>query len=234
MYFTFKSTTSTDKGIVLQSMDWFKKPQRRNEQTYVDGKDGATTTEYGYAPFAIPASIGLTDMTKLDEVIALLDGTGVLTFSGDPGKYRNAKVLEQVDYQKLLKFKVADVQFFIEDPYRYVSSESVQTIVSTPATIVNSGTAIALPLLKVVGAGIVELTLNGISMTYEYPSGESYFHLDCATMDTYYDVPTALRNRSITMSPIDTIPVLNVGNNTLTLDSGSITSVEVTKRTRYL
>ena len=230
---TFKSVTDASLNVVVRSLKIIQSGIRY-ELTEVEGRDGATVTTLGRLPYTLQADIELMPSANIDNVIAWLQGTGMLERYDDTGKYVTATVLSQIEYTKLQSTKQATVDFFIADPYRYVKSEAVQTIVTTPATIVNSGTAIALPLLKVVGSGIVELTLNGVSMTYEFPSGESYFHLDCATMDTYYDVPTALRNRSITMSPIDTIPVLNIGNNTLTLDSGSITSVEVTKRTRYL
>lgn len=229
MYFTFKSVTSTDKGIILQEMDWFKKPQRRSEQTLIEGKDGATTTEYGYAPLVIPATIGLTDMTKLDEVMALLDGSGVLTYSGDTGKYRNAKVLEQVDYQRLLRFKTAEAQFLIEDPFRYVTSEADQTITTFPATIANAGTVLSLPLLKITGTGTVNLTLNGI--TFEYIFDTAYVYIDCDSQEAYYG--TTSKNRSLTITGDDYM-TLAIGNNSLVVNSGTVTQVLVTKRTRYL
>ena len=232
-FLTFKGTADASLGVVVSKAQ-FVQPEIRSEISESEGVDGAIVTTLGRKPYTESYDITLMPTANIDNVIAWLQGYGVLLRADDAGKYRNAYVLSQIDYDKLKSTKQATVEFFIADPYRYVSSEAVQTIVSSPATIVNSGTAIAYPLLKIVGTGTVEFTISGISVTYEFPSGESEVCLDCKTMDAYYVYPTALRNRSIVMSPVDTIPYLSVGNNTLTLDSGSITSIEVTKRTRYL
>ena len=226
---TFKGVTLSTKGIIIQSIDWFKKPQRRNEQKYIDGNDGATIIEYGYDPFTITANIGLTDMTKLDEVMALLDGAGVLTFSGDAGKYRNAKVLEQVDYEKLMRFKTAEVQFFIDIPFRYIVAEADQTMATFPATINNPGTVISWPLLKITGTGFVNITLNGVNFTYNFDT--PYVYIDCVKGDSRgaYHL-TVLKNGQKTGG----YPFLNQGDNTLTVNSGIVTQIVVTKRSKYL
>ena len=226
---TFKGVTLSIKGIIIQSFEWFKKPQRRNEQKAIPGRHGAIVTEYGYEPIAIPMIIGLKDMTKLDEVMALLDGSGVLTFSGDSGKYRNARVLGQVDYQKLLKFKMAQVDFLIENPFRFITSEADQTITVFPATITNTGTYESLPLLKLTGSGAVSITLNGTTFTYTFPSGETYVYIDCREQTAYYASTVDYRDGSMSGN----YPTLAIGSNTLA-KTGTLTQVVVTKRTCFL
>jgi len=225
---TFKGITLSTK-LIIQSFEWFKKPLRRSENRFIPGRHGATVTEYGYDSIIIPMSIGLIDMTKLDEVMALLDGSGVLTFSGDPGKYRNARVLGQVDYLRLLRFKTAEVEFFIADPFRYVLNEVDQSITIFPATIVNAGTYESLPLLKLTGSGAVSLTLNGTTFTYTFPNGETYVYIDCREQTAYYSNPLDYRDGSMSGN----YPKLAIGNNTLAI-TGAITQVIATKRTCFL
>ena len=232
MYFTFKGITSTSLGIIVESMSNFQKPQRRSDMKYIDGKAGATVTEYGYAPYIIKAVIGVKKNADIDTIIAWLDGTGVLICSDDPLKYRDVKVLGDIDYEKLLRFKKAKVDFYVADPFRYVIAESDITLTSS-GTIANTGTVASMPLLKVTGSGTVALTFGGVfSFSYIFPVGETYFYFDFDSLDCYYNIPTALRNRSITMGTSD-VPHLPVGNTTLSL-TGMITQVIVTKRTRYL
>jgi phage-related protein len=133
--------------------------------------------------------------------------------------------------------KQARIDFLISDPYRYVVSEADQTITTFPTTVNNPGTYLTQPLLHITGSGTVVLALNGVTMTYIFPAEETYFHLDCASFDTYYDTVANLRNRSMTITGGTAtlpFPTLATGNNTLSVTSGTVTEVIVTKRTRYL
>ena len=105
----------------------------------------------------------------------------------------------------------------------------MQTITTFPATIANGGTAESLPLLRISGTGTVNMTLNGV--TFEYIFTDGIVYIDCATQEAYYG--TTSKNRSLTIVG-DDYPKLSVGTNTLMLNSGTVTQVIVTKRTRYL
>ena len=226
---TFKGAILSTKGIVIEKIDWFKKPQRRNDVKLINGVHGGMIVEYGYSPMVVTMNVGLTDMAKLDEVMALLDGAGILTFSGDSGKYRNANVLEQVDYDKLLRFRKASIDFFIADPFRYVVGEADLTFTTFPQTITNTGTFQSLPLLKLTGSGAISITLNGTTFTYTFPSGETYVWIDCKEQVAYYSSPVDYRDGSMSGN----YPTLAIGSNTLA-KTGTLTQVVVTKRTCFL
>ena len=70
-----------------------------------------------------------------------LTGNGVLSFSEDSGKYRNAYVLDEVEFRRRGSIWEATFDFFCADPYRYVASEANTTITGRPATnlLSNSG-----------------------------------------------------------------------------------------------
>lgn len=238
---TWKGVTDASLGVVTRSMK-FIQAGHRYEVSQVEGRDGSDYTLLGRESYILKVDIELMPTANIDNVMAWLSGTGTLVRADDPLKYVTAVILSSIEYSKIQSTKQATVEFFVPDPYRYLLSESVQTVVSTPATIVNSGTAIAYPLLKVTGSGTVVLTLNGVAMEYVFPSGESEVYIDCGSrdyvnskmiQDAYYLTIASLRNRALTITG-NVFPSLSVGNNTLTLDSGSITSVEVTKRSRFL
>lgn len=238
---TWKSVTDASLGVVVRSIS-FVQPDIRVEITEIDGRDGCIINELSRRPYALLVDIELMPSSNIDNVIAWLSGAGTLVRSDDPLKYVNARIISQVNYSKVQSTKQATVEFYVYDPYRYLLSESVQTVVSSPTTVVNSGTAITYPLLKIVGTGTVELTLNGITFEYVFPSGESEVYIDCGSydytnsrviQDAYYLTMASLRNRALTITG-NVFPSLSPGNNTMTFVSGSITSVEVTKRSRYL
>lgn len=226
MYFTFKGISSENMGLVVNKMPNYVKPKRRNEVIEVKGKDGANIIEYGFAPYTIKANVTLMDISKLDEIISWLDGSGQLVVSDDPYKYRNVSVLEGIDYARLSDFKEASVEFFVYDPYRYINGEVARTVTSFPGSVRNDGTTTSKPIITIVGSGYVSITINGTTFGYTFPSGESV-KLDCEEMDATYD--GILRNQYMTGN----FPTLKVGVNSITV-SGTVTSIKFEKHSRYL
>lgn len=214
---------------------WLRRvvPEKRIEINRIEGKDGSTVTELGYDSVVLPVSFTLLPSANIDTFIATMKGTGIFKRSDIANRYWNGRIVSSINIDKLYSTRQCTVEFMFEDPYGYVESESNQTITSFPATISNGGTAESLPLLKITGSGTVNLTLNGITFQYIFPSGETYVYIDCDTMDAYYNATTALRNRSLTITG-NVYMKLSVGNNTLALNSGTVSEVVVTKRTRYL
>lgn len=226
MYITFKGATSDSKNVIIESFNWFTKPQKRTDVRLIDGKDGAVVTELGYAPLVLSCVIGLKSTANVDEVIAWLDGSGVLKCSDDALKFRNAMVLEQVDYQKLIRFRKAEVEFYVKDPFRYLVTETPQVVSTFPGAITNAGSVYTRPKLTIEGSGAISVTLNGTTFDYTFPTGENVV-IDCDTMDATYN--GALRNQYMSGN----FPILAVGSNALSV-SGTVTSITVTNHTRFL
>lgn len=226
---TWKGVTDASLGVVTRSMK-FIQAGHRYEVSQVEGRDGSDYTLLGRESYILKVDIELMPSANIDNVMAWLSGTGTLVRADDPLKYVTAVILSSIEYSKIQSTKQATVEFFVPDPYRYLVTESTQTITSFPGTIVNSGTAIAKPLLKIYGTGTIDMTLNGVNFSYVFDTN-TYVHIDCDTMDAYYG--SFSKNRSLTIVG-DVFPTLSPGNNTLTLNSGTVTQVIVTKRSRFL
>ena len=223
---TFKGITSDSLSVVINKLPTFKKPQRKSEVIAIEGKDGAEVVEYGFAPYVLPVRITLMDKDRLDEVMAWLDGSGVLITSDDPLRYRQARVLGEVDYTRLVELKQAQVDFYIEHPFRYNINDIPQTITGFPSTITNNGNVYSKPLLTLVGSGTVSLTINGTTFSYAFPSGESVV-IDCESMDASYN--GSLRNQYMSGG----FPNLKVGSNAIA-KTGTLTSIKFEKYSRWL
>lgn len=226
MYFTFKGISSEEYGLVVNKMPTYIKPEHFSEIITVQGKDGASVVDYGYKPYTLKAIVTLMDVSKLDEIMSWLDGSGQLVVSDDPYKYRNVKVLNGIDYQRLSELKEASIEFFVYDPYRYINGEVARTVTSFPGSVRNDGTTTSKPIITIVGSGSVSITINGTTFGYTFPSGESV-KLDCEEMDATYD--GILRNQYMTGN----FPTLKVGVNSITV-SGTVTSIKFEKHSRYL
>jgi len=242
MDLTINGTSLSSLGVIVETQTQFTKPRRRVQRSYVDKADGSMSEFLGYDGYTLEYKITPTESEHFNELYVLLDGNVILEASDDPGNFWYASVEDEIKYEAIALWKTTIISFYIYDPYRYVKTEAVQTIASSPATVVNSGTAIAYPLLKITGMGPVELSLNGIGFNYVFLPGDTEVYIDCGSFDyeksmviqdAYVVGPVELRNRRLTL-PNNKFPYLSPGNNTLEFISGSITSVEVTKRSRFL
>lgn len=227
MDFTYKGVTASSLGVIVNSLEWYKKPQRKVDTNRIEGKDGSTVTDDSYEPFSLNAKITLMALTNIDAIVAWLTGSGVLVFSGDSAKYRNVYIMDEVGFTQDGSVWVASFNFFVDKPFRYVMSESDVTVSGFPATYTNAGSVASKPLLKVTGTGTVVFVVNGVSITYVFDT--PYVYIDCDSMDAYY--LTTLKNRNLSLSAF---PTFAVGSNAISITSGTITEIVITPRTRFI
>ena len=111
-----KSTTI--KGLLIQSLPPISKPLMRTSVEEIDGRDGDIVTKLGYSAYDKQMSIGLFGDFDVDEVIQFFDSEGTVTFSNEPDKYYNYQIIEQIDFERLIRFKTATVTFHVQ-PFKY-------------------------------------------------------------------------------------------------------------------
>ena len=219
-------TSLSSLGVIVKNQTRYIKPKRRTTSYYVDGQDGVNIVEgYGYDAYILPFNITLTDPTKFDLIYALLDGNVILETSDDEGKFRYAKVLEDLEYNPVALWKETTVEFLIYKPFRYVKTETNVTLTS-PGNVTNAGTVNSLPLIKITGIGTVVITIGGRSFTYVF-GAEPYVYIDSDIQDAYYS--TTKKNANMTGA----FPYLTPGVNAVSW-TGTVTELVVTPRSRYL
>lgn len=119
-----KSTTIT--GLLIQSLPSISKPQMRTQTEEIDGKDGDIITELGYAAYSKQIKIGLYGDYNVDDVIAYFNGSGIVTFSNEPDKFYYYQIIKQINYDRLIRFKTATVEFHVQ-PFKYSTVEQALT-----------------------------------------------------------------------------------------------------------
>lgn len=118
-YVTLNGVKSTTiKGLLIQSLPSISKPLIRTEVEEIDGRDGDIVTKLGYSAYDREMSIGLYGDYNIDDVISFFDSEGVVTFSNEPDKYYNYQILDQIDFERLIKFKKATITFHVQ-PFKY-------------------------------------------------------------------------------------------------------------------
>ena len=111
-----KSTTV--KGLLIQSLPPISKPLMRTSVEEIDGRDGDVITKLGYSAYDKQMSIGLFGDFDIDEVIEYFNSEGSVIFSNELDKYYYYKIIAQIDYEKLLRFRTATVTFHVQ-PFKY-------------------------------------------------------------------------------------------------------------------
>ena len=125
-YLIWKNINSKDiKGLLISELPPITKPRMRVQETAIDGVDGSIIEELGFESYDKTITIGLTKGFDIDEVIEYFTGEGQVIFSNEPNKYYKARIIEQIDYERLLRFRTATVTFRVQ-PFKYEYDEEEQ------------------------------------------------------------------------------------------------------------
>lgn len=119
-----KSSKDVD-GLIIQSLPPITKPMIRTEREEIDGRDGDIVTTLGYAAYDKTFTIGLKGNYNVDDVISFFNQDGTIIFSNEMDKYYNFMMLEQIDFEKLIRFKTAEVTIHVQ-PFKYGVADSEQ------------------------------------------------------------------------------------------------------------
>lgn len=131
--------SNTIQGLAINLLPPITKPMMRTQIEEIDGRDGDIITELGYSAYDKEMEIGLWGTYDINQVISFFNGEGTITFSNESDKQYYFKIINQIDYEKLAKFKVATVTFHCQ-PFKYPTTET--QIVTNGSTVNEEGTSI--------------------------------------------------------------------------------------------
>lgn len=232
-YIILNGTSSqTITGLLIQNLPPISKPRQRVEIEEIDGRDGDIVTYLGYGSYDKQFKIGLYGSYDVDEIIDFFNSQGKVIFSNESDKYYNYQIIEQIDFDKLLRFKEATVKMHVQ-PFKY-SAEDNQKVFNVDSTttsisIRNSGNIYSRPIITITGSGSIDLYLNGVQLFSINMGSYTSMTIDTNLMNAYNG--STLLNRNVTGS-YDNFK-LNVGNNTISW-SGAITQIEIDNYSRWV
>jgi predicted phage tail component-like protein len=94
----------------------------RIKETEIDGRDGSIVEELGYESYTKTIVIGLRSDFDINEVIKYFAGEGDLVFSNEIDKVYKARIVEGIDFERLIRFKRASIKFLCQ-PFKYKRDE---------------------------------------------------------------------------------------------------------------
>jgi phage-related protein len=224
--FTFKGINATTYGTVT-ILPIMKKPREKVRITTVEGSDKAFRESLGLDTYVIPCEMTLFANTNLDDVKAWLRGKGNLILASEPTRYIEAYADNEMPFERFsrgIANKVIEIEFTIIDPFWYSVSET-PSVFTAPGNIINFGNVASTPIFKITGTGVVTITINTRSFTYDFDT--AFVIVDSEQQDAYHN--GVLKNRRMTGD----FPFLDVGLNAISW-TGTVTEIEITKVSRWL
>ena len=228
-YIELNGEKSTNvKGLIIQSLPPISKPKVRTSTETIDGRDGDIVTKLGYAAYDKEVGIGLHGDFDIDDAIAFFNSEGEVVFGNEPDKYYRYSILEQIDFERLVRFRTATVKMHVQ-PFKYDAVDRVfEAVNQKSVTLRNRGNVASRPTVTVYGSGTVSLSVNAVTIL-TMAIGGGYITIDSDEMNAYHG--DALMNRSVSGDYSDLR--LNVGENVISC-SGDVTEIKVEDYSRWV
>lgn len=227
--------SSEIQGLLIQNLPPITKPKMRTRIEEIDGKNGDLITNLGFSAYDKEFDIGLYNNYDLDAIISFFNSSGTITFSNESDKYYYFDLFEQIDFEKLIRFKIAKVKMHMQ-PFKYSLLENTQTFDITNSTenvqITNTGNYISKPVLSITGTGTINLYLNSYQVfIIDLGESETTITINVADLEAHNTDTGELMNRQVT-GDYENFS-LNVGLNTITW-TGTISQIQLSNYSRWL
>jgi predicted phage tail component-like protein len=219
------------KGLLISELPPVVKPQQRTEIEEIDGRDGDIVTKLGYSAYDRTMLIGLHGDFDIDDVIRFFDSEGDAIFSNEPDKLYKYQILDDIEFERLIRFRKAKVSFHVQ-PFKYSAVERIKTInaeTEDSFRVLNSGNTVARPRITITGSGTINLSLNDHQMFIINLGNEGYITIDTEEMNAYKG--SVLKNRLVTGN-YDNF-ALTLGMNVISW-TGDVDAVSIEKYSRWI
>lgn len=223
-----KSTTVN--GLLIQSLPPISKPMMRTSVEEIDGRDGDIVTNLGYSAYDKEFTIGLYGDYDVDDAIKFFNSSGEVIFSNERDKYYRYQIIEQIDFDRLIRFRTAKVKLHVQ-PFKYDSVNRVWNIPDNSlnfATIRNRGNIYSRPKITIYGSGTAEIKINNVTVI-QAVIDNGYITIDSEEMNAYHD--GTLKNRQV-IGDYSKI-IFSVGPNDISW-SDNVTAIEIENFSRWL
>ena len=230
-YFIWNGTRSTDYGVFVSEQPPITLPKERSKQTTIPGRPGSLTTLEGddvYEDLTLTATCFIRNPALIPGIGSWLKGGGKVTFANRPGGYYNARISNQIPFEKILRGNPHcsfAVNFLCSPPFWYDSNPSNVTITTPSYILTNPGNVYSEPIISVYGTGDMTIIIN-----------DTFIELDAVSNGITINsvIQEAYQGKTLLNDKMEgDFPVLKPGANLISW-SGSVTRLVIQPNWRYL
>lgn len=218
------------RGLLIQELPPITKPKMRASIEEIDGKDGDVITELGYSAYDKSVKIGLFGDYDIDTVIEFFNTEGTVIFSNEPDKFYYFKTLDEIDFERLIRFRTATVKLHVQ-PFKYSAIDGTLTVPGNAEslTVTNRGNATSRPTIEIKGSGMITISLNGVAILKISMPDSGDITINSEQLEAYND--NGYQNRRV-IGDYSKF-VLNHSKNTIAWD-GNVEEISVSKYSRWI
>ena len=229
-YFLWNGVDCRTYGIHVAEQPPATIPLERSTQTTVPGRPGSLTQLEGedvYDDMVLTASCFISNPAQIPAIAAWLKGKGTVTFANRTGGHYNARIANQIPFEKVLRGNphcTFSVNFRCY-PFFYSDSADSITISTSGTVITNPGSVYSEPKITVTGSGDITLMVGATIVELTGITGSIV--IDSVLQEAY--IGNTLMNDHMSGD----FPVLKPGQNAVSW-TGTVTRVVVQPNWRYL
>ena len=228
-----KRNSRNIKGLLIQKLAPITKAKIRTNIEEIDGKNGDEIIKLGYASYDKEILIGLSYDYDVDEIINFFNSEGEVIFSNEPDKIYNYSIIDQIDFEKLLNYKIAKVKLHIQ-PFKYSILEPIKQLefINNKVIVRNNGNIYSNPVIHLKGKGTINLYINEQQiLKINLDENVEDIIIDTQKMEAYNPTTKILKNRMI-IGNYEKFKLL-VGKNEIKYD-GIIEEMKIQNYSRWI
>lgn len=223
------------QGLLITNLPPITVPKMRTKAETVNGRDGDIITELGFSAYDKEVKIALTYDYNVDDVISFFKNSGRVVFGNEPDKYYRFAMYDKIDFERLLRFKKAKVNFHVQ-PFKYSDLEAAENY-SFDANngvlhVMNQGNYFSRPTITLDGAGPVEMYINDVKiLEINFGAAGCVMVIDSEKMNATSEDGETFLNRRV-VGNYDNVR-LRSGDNKISF-TGAVTAATIANRSRWL
>ena len=169
LFFNWKGKNSfADFGLWVRKFPERKKPKERYELIEIPGRPGSVTMLEGediYGAYKAEMTVSCKKSIHIDRTVEWLRGSGELILSEDLSKAYEARILDEVAFNRNEKGLWVGKIPMILQPFRKAVHESQYRITMTQSSaVVNPGDVESRPLIRMTGTDPIEIACGDTDM----------------------------------------------------------------------
>ena len=222
----YNGKTNKQFDLVVTNFEQRKRPEEQVEIIDIEGRSGSLVDRHG-AYRSYQRTIEMVNLTedKKPLVHKWLSGRGVLRTSEDPAGFSYVDVIDTIERKYIGERHSFIAVTFLCEPHFYLDAGVLPIEITAQKSLMNIGTDIAEPLIKVYGNGDGQVLIN--EQVIPLAGIEQHLTIDTKLQIVHKDGLPAGRKMS------GPFPVLGEGQNLISF-AGGITKLELTPRWREL